>query len=158
MQPRTLLAAGISLLVAAVVLFAVVRLVYGERPAYVHVRWAPTVDEAAQEQAERTYHLTRVEFREQRTWLYILSDVSTDNIRQLVTSPAVEDTHYINRAKFTVWWTAERADYETASATRMAGILEFAMRISLLAGVVALVLGAYKAWQSRRVSTVRSAA
>ena len=37
----------------------VLRLTYGQRPAYVHVRWAPMVDAASQGQTERAYHLTR---------------------------------------------------------------------------------------------------
>jgi hypothetical protein len=155
-RPRTLLVAGVGLLVLAAVLLLSVRLIYGERPAYVHVRWAPAVDAPARERAERAHALTPVEFKEQRTWLYLLTDVSTDNIRQLVADPVIEDTHYINRRWASVAWSAERGDYSADRASGMAETLEFVTRIAALAGAIAILVGAYHGWQARRGVLIRT--
>jgi hypothetical protein len=149
-RPRTLLFAGIGLLVLAAICVLTVRLTYGERSAYIHVRWAPNVDDAARERAERAHALTAVEFKEQRTWLYLLTDVSTDNIRQLVADPAVEDTHYINRRRASVTWSAERGEFSTNRPRWIADALEFATRIATLAAGVAILASAYYWWQARR--------
>ena len=150
-RPRTLLIAGVGLLVVAAVFLATLRVMYGERSAYVHVRWAPAVDEAARERAERTHALSPIEFKEQRTWLYLLTDVSTDNIRRLLADPAIEDTHYINRGRANVAWSADRGEYSTARPVWIAETLELATRGALFAGAVAILVGAYRWWQARRV-------
>ena len=82
-----MIARGIVLLIAAAVAFGALRLAYGQRPAYVHVRWAPTVDAAGRAQMERTYHLTRGELREGNTWGYYVTDVSGANLRDAGREP-----------------------------------------------------------------------
>lgn len=147
--PRPLLYAAVALLLLWAVLFGILRGLYGQRAAYIHIRWAPTVTDAARQGAEQRHHLTPVEFKEQRTWLYLLTQVSSDGIRQLVTDPAVEDTHYINRGRFTIASSAERGDYPTTRPVWIAETLEFALRIALYGGLVALVVGLYRFWQQR---------
>jgi hypothetical protein len=149
-HPRKLLIGGVALLALAGVLNATLRATYGQRSAYVHVRWASDVDPATQEQVERAHQLTRVEFREQRTWLYHLPDVSRENLRSLVLHPAVEDTHYINRAAFRIARTAERGAYPAGRPAWIADLLEFMVRTFLLAGVAAVAVATFRAWRDRR--------
>jgi hypothetical protein len=147
---RKLLIGGVVLLALAGALHGTLRAVYGQRAAYVHVRWTPNVDPATQEQVERGHSLARVEFRELRTWLYYLTDVSTENIRSLVGHPAVEDTHYINRTAFHIARTAERGAYMTERSPWLADVIEFIVSAAGLAGAVALAGGAFYVWRDRR--------
>ena len=95
--------------------YAVLRLTFGERPVSIHVRWAPTIDDAVRPQLEQRYRLARPEPRGDRTFGYTLTDRSRDNIRNLVLDPAVEDTHEIDRTAFRVGNTAPRLPYVTPS-------------------------------------------
>jgi hypothetical protein len=157
-QYRKLLIGGLALLVIAGALFGTLRVMYGQRSALVHVRWAPSADEATQAQVERTHGLKRVEFREQRTWLYSLTDVSSENIRDLVRNPAVEDTHHIDRKKFTLSADVERGGYTTDNPAWLADIMEFLVDACLAGGVITLVAGAFIAWRDRRARRTPSAA
>jgi hypothetical protein len=158
LKPRTLIIGGLALLALSAVCYGALRLTYGQRSAYVHVRWAPSVDDAARAQAERDLGLRPVEFREQRTWSYYLSDVSRDNIRRLVTNPAVEDTHYINRSALRLARDAERGEYTTERPGWIADLMEFVVDGALFAGAAALVAGAFNAWRERRAGAAPPAA
>ena len=147
---RTLLIGGIALVALAGVLTATLRTVYGERSAYVNVRWAPSVDAATRQQVERAHQLTQGEFREQRTWLYLLADVSAGNLRSLVQHPAVEDTHHIDRQTFRIADTAELGGYTSDRPAWIADLLEFLIRASLFGGAVAIAVGAVRTWRERR--------
>jgi hypothetical protein len=146
---RGLLIGGIVLLALAGVLYLTLRLTFGERAAYVHVRWKPDVSEAARAEVERSHGLRPVEFREQRTWGYFLSDQSTENIRAIIRHPAVEDTHNVDRDAFFVLDTAERGDYTSGGPAWIARMLEFFGRTSLLVGAGALLVGAFRTWRER---------
>ncbi len=148
-QVRTLLVGGLLLLLASAATSATLRLTYGERPAYVHVRWVATIDASAREQLERVHGLTRPELREGRTWGYFLIDASTDNIRALVTHAAVEDTHNLHRTAFRVWRTAPRAPYLGSRPVWIATLLEFLIRASLALGALAVVAGGVSIWRAR---------
>jgi hypothetical protein len=140
-RARRLLVGGVILWVLAVAAYGTLRLTYGERPAYVHVRWAATVDAAARERIERTHSLTRGALREGRTWGYSLTDLSSQNIREIVGNPAVEDTHNIHRTAFRIWRTAPRDAYLSARPAWIAAILEFLVPACLVAGALALGVG-----------------
>ena len=148
-QRRKLLVWGIILWGLAGAAYGTLRLTYGQRPAYVHVRWAPTVDVATREQIERAYHLTRGELREGRTWGYHLTDVSTDNIRGLVESPTVEDTHQIHRTAFRVWRTASRDPYLSSRPAWIASVLEFLVPALFALGALAPAVGLFITWRER---------
>jgi hypothetical protein len=144
-----LLAVGMILLLASAATYATLRLTYGERPAYVHVRWAPSVDASTREQLERVHGLTRPELREGRTWGYYLTDLSGDNIERLVTNPAAEDTHNLHRTAFRVWRTAPRAPYLGSKPAWIAMLLEFLTRAFLGLGGLAVVVVGFRTWRAR---------
>ena len=95
--------------------YAVLRLTFGDRPVYIHVRWAPNIGDTPRLQLEQRYQLARAEPRGNRTFGYALTDRSRDNIRNLVLDPAVEDTHEIHRTAFRVGYFAPRLEYVTPS-------------------------------------------
>jgi len=140
---------GVILLIAAAAAFGVLRLAYGQRPAYVHVRWAPDVDEAARAGLEHTHSLTRGELREGTTWGYYVTDLSTANLRAIVESPAVEDTHNIHRIAFRIWRTAPRGDYLGTRPAWVASTLELLIPGCLGLGAIMLAAGALKTWRGR---------
>ena len=127
--------------------YAVLRLTSGDRPVGIHVRWAPTVDDAARFQLEQRYQLARAVPMGDRTFGYTLTDRSRDNIRNLVLDPAVEDTHEIDRTAFRVWDTAPRFSYITPTpgyarvgAPYVPAALE--LLVGLLGAASALAFGA----------------
>ena len=124
-QGRRLLVGGALLWVLAGFAYGALRLAYGQRPAYVHVRWAATVDEDTRGQIERAHSLTRGALREGRTWGYFLTDLSTSNIRDLIGNPRVEDTHQIHRTAFRIWRTAPRGAYLSPRPAWIAWMLEW---------------------------------
>jgi hypothetical protein len=127
---------------------------YGQRPAYVHVRWAATVDPGRQAEMERTHSLTRGERREGTTWGYYATDVSSANLRAIVEHPAVEDTHNIHRTAFRIWRTAPRGDYLGTRPPWIASMLELVIPVCLALGALMLAAGVFTTWRSRRVPPV----
>jgi hypothetical protein len=142
---------AILLLIAAGVAFGLLRLIYGQRPAYVHVRWAATVDAAGRADLERTYSLTRGELREGTTWGYYVTDLSSANLRALVENRAVEDTHNIHRTAFRIWRTAPRGDYLGTRPAWIASTLELLIPACLGLGGIMLAAAGVKAWRARRM-------
>ena len=142
---------GVIFWVLAAAAYGTLRLTYGQRPAYVHVRWAPTVDEATRGQIERDHGLTRGEPREGRTWGYFLTDLTSPNIRDLVGLPAVEDTHNIHRTAFRIGrFGVPRGAYQSARPAWIAATLEFLVRAFLVIGALAVVVGRFNTWRARR--------
>ncbi len=87
----------------------VARAVAGPRGADVHVEWQPSVDEATRQQLAARYRLDKPrKLEDTYTWRYDLTDPSRDNIRALVSDPAVNDTHEIDRNEYTLAPTAPR--------------------------------------------------
>jgi hypothetical protein len=89
------------------------RVVVGPPAAVVNVRWQADIDEGERSQLERQFRLDDGERLEGTTWRYALVDRSTDNVRALVTNPAVADTSDVDRSRYEVEPTA------TASSRRM---------------------------------------
>jgi hypothetical protein len=112
---RTYRAIWIALLFWALAgaLYATRRAAFGDRPAAIHVRWAPTVNETRRQELERRYRLTAPEPTDGRTFAYALTDLSRANIMALVLDPAVDDTHEINRTSYRVGVFAPRLPYAT---------------------------------------------
>ena len=105
---------GIAFFVLATGGYGMLRLTFGPRPVYVHVRWAESVDETTRVNSNSRYGLTQRELREGRTWGYALTNLSRDNVRALVADSAVEDTHQIHRTAFRVGYFAPRLPYQTS--------------------------------------------
>ena len=110
---RRVLATGLLLFCAAAGTYATLRAVYGNRPVYVHVRWTAPMDEGLRRELEERFRLTDGDLLNERTWGYVLTDVSRDNIRMLVTDPAVEDTHQLHRTAFRPGYFVPRLPYAT---------------------------------------------
>ena len=136
---RRLVIAGLMLWALAVPTYFARVLAFGERPAYIHIRWSPAVDEATRGQEERRYGLGRPEFREGRTWGYALSNVSRANVTALVNDPAVEDTHNINRIKFRPGLFTPRLPYETRTPWIPVGLNVLSV-LFVLGGMLAMGL------------------
>ena len=150
LQGRALLVWTVILWALAGAAFGTLRIAYGQRPADVNIRWVAAVDTTSREQLERAYHLTRGEQLEEHTWGYVLTDVSTDNIRGLVESPAVADTHQIHRTAFRIWRSATRGPYLTSRPAWIANMLEYLVQALLAAGALTLATGAFGIWRARR--------
>jgi hypothetical protein len=110
---RRLIVTAAALWSLAVIAYGALRLTFGDRPVYVHVRWAASTDDATRQQLERRYSLEQGEVREERTWGYALRELSRDNVRALVQDRSVEDTHQIHRTAFRVGYFAPRLPYPT---------------------------------------------
>ena len=119
--------------------YSVLRLTFGDRPVFIHVRWAPTVDDPERQRLERRYRLALAEPREPRTFGYTLTDTSRDNVRSLVLDPAVEDTDRIHRTEFRVWYRAPWRPYVTSSPRVPAG-LELLTVLCFLGGLASVSL------------------
>jgi hypothetical protein len=130
---------GVILCLVAGAAYGTLRWTFGQRPVYVNVRWAPTLDPFARQILERRYELAQADAREQFTWGYALNDVSPGNIAALLNDPAVEDTHHINQAALRVDYLAERLPYRTSHRNIAVG-LEIAAAFALLAAMGAFVL------------------
>ena len=113
---RRLMVTGLFLWAVAAVTYGTLRLTFGPRPAYIHVRWAPPVDDTTRQRLEQRYGLSQREFKEGSTWGYTLLDFSRDNLRALVGDAAVADTHYIHRTAFRVGYFSPRRPYTTPYA------------------------------------------
>jgi len=109
--PRHWLLISFCYLAIAAATYGALDLIRGERPIFVHVRWTENVDDAARQVAEARYSLSESERLEGRTWAYTLNDVSTKNIRALVSDPETEDTQDIDRTAFRPAATAVRRPY-----------------------------------------------
>lgn len=151
-KPRALLLLGIALWALAGVTYVTLRATYGQRPALVNVRWAPSVDDATRESIVRRHGLIEgVDRGANRTWEYYLTDLSTENIRALIQNPAVEDTHYLHRTEFRIGRiNPPRGEYQTTRSRSLASLMEFVIDASAVIGAVALGLGTVKTWWARR--------
>jgi hypothetical protein len=86
------------------------RAITGPRGAIVHVRWQQSLEPAAREALESTFHLSKAERLEGSTWRYELTDPSSGNLQSLVQHPASEDTQGIDRRRYTLSSSASRTD------------------------------------------------
>ena len=120
--------------------YAVLRLTFGEGPVGIHVRWAPTVDDATRLQLEQRYRLARAESGEDRTFGYALTDRSRDNIRSLVPTPPSRIPTRSIGPRFRVGDAAPRLPYVTSSPGIPVG-LEFLSVLGFLGGLASVGLG-----------------
>ena len=95
----------------------------------------------ARQAAEQRYRLFEGQETERGTWAYLLKDTSYENVRALVSDPAVEDTSNINRAAFRVNRDATLGRPPQSLNPRRTAILRFAVIVAGLIGIAAISLG-----------------
>jgi hypothetical protein len=117
--------------VAACLPFAA-RQVAGPRGAIIHVRWQPTLEADARQRLESGLSLANPQQLEGRTWRYELLDPSRSNIRALVTHPAAEDTHAIDRPRYAIDAGADRTDRRLRLPDTGRTVVATADRLALL--------------------------
>jgi hypothetical protein len=133
------LAAAFLAWILAAATSAAIRLTF-ERAPVVHVRWAASADERMRAQLEQRFGLTGAQHDTGRTWMYFLTAPFPENIQALVESPAIEDTHHIDRLQFRVSPSTERRGpyISTAPATRwVPPVLRASVVMLVLAGITA---------------------
>ena len=138
MSRARLLWTATACLMLAAVLPPASRALTGPQGATVHVRWQPSVVESERHSLEARFRLADGERLDEHTWRYDLVDVSNDNIRTLITNPAVADTHNIDRSNNTPDPGADR----TARRLRFQRIGDMSVAV---ADGLALLLGAFGA-------------
>jgi hypothetical protein len=104
---RLLLYAGLAILLGVAACVSSLQLVrmqsdLGPRTQRIYIRFVPGISIEARERIERDAGLYAREEREPRTWSYLLSNHTPQNIRALLSNPAVEDTAHVDRARFRV--------------------------------------------------------
>ena len=132
------LAAALTTGALAAVTYAAVVLTFERAPA-IHIRWAASVDDVTRTELQARFALTGGQYDSGRTWVYFLTLPSPSNIEALISSPAVEDTHHIDRLQLRVSPAAERrGPYITGSGPHWLPIALQALAASLaLAGALA---------------------
>ena len=134
-------AAGLLCLGVAAAAYGTLQVTRGPRPVFIHVRWAPNVDETIRQESEQRYSLSQGELLEGRTWGYTLSDSSRTNIGALVSDAAVEDTQDIQRATFRVSPSAERLPYPPTSHPWIPVGLRVVTVLCLFIGLIGISFG-----------------
>ena len=134
-------AAGLLCLGVAAAAYGTLQVTRGPRPVFIHVRWAPNVDETIRQESEQRYSLSEGELLDGRTWGYTLSDSSRTNIGALVSDAAVEDTQDIQRATFRVSPSAERLPYPPTSHPWIPVGLRVVTVLCLFIGLIGISFG-----------------
>jgi hypothetical protein len=117
----------------------------------VNVRWADGVSDEARLSFEQRFGLESGQPVEGSTWRYVLRDRSRENIRAVVSEPAVDDTHEIDRSAFTA------PDREVRVTLRGWGMLVRGARSGLfqVQSLVLVVCGSLLLWNARVVDDRR---
>ena len=134
-------AVGLLCLGVTAAAYGTLQVTLGPRPVFIHVRWAPNVDETIRQESEQRYSLSQGELLEGRTWGYTLSDSSRTNIGALVSDAAVEDTQDIQRATFRVSPSAERLPYPPTAHPWIPVGLRVVTVLCLFIGLTSISLG-----------------
>jgi hypothetical protein len=139
-QPRRWLGAAAALTAVGMV---AVWFLTGTPARAVQVRWSPDVSGPERIFHEWRFTLADGLWREGTTWYYSLLDTSTDNVRRLVQSRSVLDTHEINRTAFVLNESAPigtRYTWAGAGLPIIGSPDGFQVTVLLLVGVAVLLL------------------
>ena len=122
---RAPLFAAAGLLAALAILNIRVSPPQGAGAPLIRIRWAAAADETARLSRETALRLRRGPPHAERTWTYELEDSTPENIRAVVTDPAVEDTDGIDRQQFRIALpevtVAQRLTIASPALERIAG-------------------------------------
>lgn len=99
--PLTWRGAGLRAIACGALLLALAPLLDGGPSKYIHVRWRPGVSNAQRVDLESSFGL-RERVRDERSFGYDLVDLSSSNVRAIITDPAVEDTSDLDVRGFVV--------------------------------------------------------
>ena len=75
---------------------------FTQRGPKVNVRWIAGIEDAHRLRLERSFGLQNGTLQSPRTWQYELANTSPERIADIIGDDAVEDTHGINRADYTL--------------------------------------------------------
>jgi uncharacterized membrane protein len=139
---------------------------YGPPGALVHIRWQPSVDAAERQRLEIAWQLVDgQEDDSPATWRYDLTAPSVDRLRAIVEHAAVDDTHFIDRQRYTIEAgairTARRHGLTTVGGTVIVGLVDrLAMLLAGLAGLSILVRYPMRVvrWLQPHIETARGVA
>ena len=142
--PAAWLFSALALGVLAIALPLAARGLYGPQGAWVHVRWQPSLDAAERQRLETEWQLVDGQEFSSSTWRYDLTAPSEGRPRAIVTHAAVEDTHHIDRQRYTLapttLRTARRHGQITAAGAVAVGRVDLlALILAALAGLCVLV-------------------
>lgn len=104
----------------------------------IKVRWTAQAAATVRTRLETQFHLTRADFDDGTTWRYELTDISTANIRALVSHPAVEDTANLNRKTYRPTGALDPDRVRAVGAMRAGGAAAFVVLLGCLAGWVVI--------------------
>jgi hypothetical protein len=129
-----------------------------ERAPVIHVRWSAGTDERARQALEKQFGLADATYQSRQTWAYLLTAPSAANIRALVQSSAVEDTHHIDRQRFRISSSAPRhGPYITSGPAWVPGALRAASVALLVVGLAGLGIALAPAAARHRVGVLVAA-
>ncbi len=135
--------AALALLVMNVVWFGTKTLTTTPAPA-IHVGWRAGLSAAERESRERRYLLVNPEQLRETWWAYDLLETSPENIRALVTDPAVVDTQELDQLGMRIAYNAGPGKATRWAAQKVPGLRQPAVRQSiqyvLVAGLLLTVL------------------
>ena len=109
----------------------------------IHVRWKPEVSAERRADLEHQFLLVNPENTVGTTWAYDLLDTGEQNVERLVTDPAVDDTHEIDRAAFHVRSDAPAGDSSTWVAYRVPVLRGMASRPRLFSELLWVTAGCF---------------
>ena len=118
---------------------------YGPPGAWVHIRWQPSVGAAERQRLETAWQLVDgQEDDSPATWRYDLTAPSVGRLRAIVEHAAVEDTHFIDRQRYTIepgaLRTVRRHGLIAVGGTVAVGLVDrLATFLAVLAGLCVLV-------------------
>jgi hypothetical protein len=101
MMPK-LTVAALVVTASAWAAFAGVRAMTSSPAPSIHVRWAAHVSDADRQGLEEQFQLVNAHALGDRSWSYDLLDSRAAVIRRIVEHPAVDDTHHLDRVRFTL--------------------------------------------------------
>lgn len=122
----------LTFLVAGGLAGAALTTLYRAQPVPINVRWKAPIGSVERRALERQLDLTQGSHSAGTTWVYMLTDASTESIRAVVRHPAVDDTAHVDRRRF----RPEGAD-EREQRARSFGML-FGLAAAAAVGTVKL--------------------
>jgi len=116
----------------------------------VNIRWSEAASSGQQRQVEQDLGLAVGERVDGRTWSYVLQNQSPQIIARIVRHPLVDDTHHIDRVKYTIELDVSGHPRWVQRLAELPQIARFAHRLPVVALLFVLV-GLLGLWPARDV-------